>query len=136
MANIMKKVFLSRAVDNLNFDSVTKEAGIISRKLDAIGYTVINSYYPLDVIDDSEVCKVVDSEIAMISNCDILVADLSIPNHPYIGCIGEIIYAYQFHKPIYVIVGNSNNDKRLWLKYHATAFFKSIDDLIHFLYVQ
>ncbi len=73
----------------------------------------------------------VESQLANIRRCDILVADLSIPEHPYIGCIGEIIYAHQFGKKVYVIYGGCDRLKnRPWLSYHVDGFFKTYDEFI------
>jgi hypothetical protein len=121
------RVYYARAVDNRDWDEVQSERSRVLEIFARHGMEVINQFSNGFTTDR----ELVDSQIANIRRCDILVADLSIPEHPYIGCIGEIIYAHQFGKRVYVIYGGCPHiSKRPWLSYHVDGFFKDYGDLL------
>lgn len=130
----MKKVFLSQPVDLISAQDIIKKTCFVQNFLNDMGYVIVNSFEKLNNNSNEEqVNELVKTQIDKIKLSDFIVADLSIPNFTYVGCIGEIIYAHLFEKKAYVIVGNTNNDQRLWLKYHVTKFFKTYDELKQFL---
>ena len=49
-----------------------------------------------------------------------MIFDCSIENWNYIGCVFEMAYAHRMQKPIIVYTGTTTNNKRPWLRYHAT----------------
>lgn len=130
----MKKVFLSQPVDLIPFETLQKRTNLLKSNFNDIGYDIINSFEKVgNRISENDICNLVESQIDKIKTCDFVVADLSIPNFMYVGCIGEIIYAHILGKKVYVITGDTGNEQRLWLKYHVTKFFKTFEDVISFL---
>jgi len=126
----MRKVYFARAVDNRDRSEVASSRQRIADSFAAIGCEVINDF-SFGFKTDAEL---VESQIANIKRCDILTADLSIPNHPYIGSIGEIIYAHQLGKTVYVVYGEYDHLlDRPWLTYHVDRFFKTFDELFVYL---
>lgn len=126
----MTKVYYARAVDSRDHDEVDSCRKRMIDRFSEVGCEVINDF-SYGFTSDKEL---VESQTANIKRCDILAADLSIPFHPYIGCIGEIIYAHQFGKRVYVVYGEYDHLlNRPWLTYHVDRFFKTVDDLMEFL---
>jgi len=126
----MSKVYFARAVDNRDRSEVASSRQQAVYAFASIGCEVINDF-SFGFKDDKEL---VESQLANIKRCDILVADLSIPNHPYIGSIGEIIYAHQLGKKVYVVYGEYDHLlDRPWLTYHVDGFFKTSDELMRML---
>ncbi len=126
----MRKVYFARAVDNRDRSEVASSRQRMVDAFASIGCEVINDF-SYGYKDDKDL---VESQLANIKKCDILAADLSIPNHPYIGSIGEIIYAHQLGKSVYVIYGDYEHLlERPWLTYHVDRFFRTSDDLLAFL---
>lgn len=95
LGNVML-VYYARAVDSRDWDEVQSERSRVVQLFSEHGMEIINQFS--DGYEDDK--ELVESQIANIRRCDILVADLSIPNHPYLGCIGEVIYAHQFGKRV------------------------------------
>ena len=120
-------VYYARAVDSRDWDEVQSERSRAIGILSAHGMEVINDFSDGFTSDK----ELVESQLSNLRKCDILIADLSIPDHPYIGCIGEIIYAHQFGKRGYVMYGDCDRLKnRPWLSYHVDGFFKTYDEFI------
>ncbi|MBQ7621247.1 MAG: hypothetical protein IJV47_06370 [Candidatus Methanomethylophilaceae archaeon] len=123
-------VYYARAVDSRDWDEVQSERSRVIGILSAHGMEVINDFSDGFTSDK----ELVESQLSNLRKCDILIADLSIPDHPYIGCIGEIIYAHQFGKRVYVIYGDCDKIlKRPWLSYHVDGFFKSYEELLDYI---
>lgn len=83
-------VYYARAVDSCDWGAVQSERSRVIGILSAHGMEVINDFSDGFTSDK----ELVESQLTNLRKCDILIADLSIPDHPYIGCIGEIIYAH------------------------------------------
>ena len=121
------KVYYARAVDSRDWDEVQSCRDKVIDLFSEHGHEVINDFSDGYVSDK----ELVESQLANIRRCDILVADLSIVNHPYVGCIGEIIYAHQMGKKVYVVYGEHTHLlKRPWLTYHVDKFYKTYSELI------
>ena len=119
-------VYYARAVDSCDWNEVQASRQRVVDCFAQRGMEVINDFS--DGFDSDK--ELVESQIANIRRCDILVAQLTIPNHPYVGCIGEIIYAHQMGKRVYVVYGeNAHIRDRPWLSYHADGFFRTFQDL-------
>jgi len=132
------KVFFSRAMDGINPDEIIASEHVVMGILDRYGMEIINPYiYPDNRINNiSGVVQIVDNDIEVLKSSDVVVVDASIPDHSYVGAMMEIAYSYQLNKPVYVYVGESGNEKRIWLKYHANAITKSLDELIEILFLE
>ena len=123
-------VYYARAVDSRDWDEVQSERSRVIGILSAHGMEVINDFSDGFTSDK----ELVESQLSNLRKCDILIADLSIPDYPYIGCIGEIIYAHQFGKRVYVIYGDCDKIlKRPWLSYHVDGFFKGYEELLDYI---
>ena len=77
--------------------------------------------------------KVVHNNIANLAISDVIIVNLSLPNHSYIGCIGEMIYAKQMGIRIITIVGDSGNEKHFWTVYLSDNITNSLEEAIELL---
>jgi hypothetical protein len=119
-------VYYARAVDSCDWNEVQASRQRVVDCFAQRGMEVINDFS--NGFDSDK--ELVESQIANIRRCDILVAQLTIPNHPYVGCIGEIIYAHQMGKRVYVVYGeNAHIRERPWLSYHTDGFFRTFEEL-------
>ncbi len=124
------RVYYARAVDNRDWSEVQSSRAKVVDLFAEHGLDIFNDFS--DGFDSDK--ELVEGQLANVRICDILVADLSIPNHPYIGCIGEIIYAHQYGKPVYVIYGEHTHLlDRPWLTYHVDRFFRTYEEFIGFI---
>ena len=123
-------VYYARAVDRCDWADVQSSRDSIVAAFAQRGMRIINQFS--DGFDSDR--ELVESQIANIEKCDIMVAELTIPDHPYVGCIGEIIYAHQMGKRVYVVYGGYDYiTQRPWMSYHVDGFFRTYDELFSFL---
>jgi len=77
--------------------------------------------------------KIVEGDLKYIKKSNGLIAfitgDLSY------GTIQEMVYAYNFKKPVYSIITNGH-EKHPWLQYHSTYVFTKLEDLENMLLKQ
>ena len=117
----VKAIFL-KAVNSLE----TKGLKIANRHI-----LESHSLKPKNSLEETN--KVVNDDLKVLKECDILLVDYSIPNRNYVGATCEIVYAYLWEKPIIVYVGESDNDQRLWLRYHATHICNTLEQALRYL---
>lgn len=130
----MRKIYLSHPVDLISARKLNIKIASLKKFFGEINCEITNSFEKLpNNCSDDRIAELVNSQVEKIKVCDFLVADLSIPNFTYVGCIGEIVYAHSFGKKVYAVVGHTGNENRLWLKFHVSRFFKSFDELRKFL---
>ncbi|MBD3398210.1 hypothetical protein GF413_04020 [Candidatus Micrarchaeota archaeon] len=75
----------------------------------------------------------VETEKRIIRSCEIVLADLSIPGHQYVGAIMEIMYAYDLGIPVVAVAGAGPIGTRLWLKAHCDRIVGTPEDAVQCL---
>jgi nucleoside 2-deoxyribosyltransferase len=126
----MKRAFLSHRIDFLRAaDAKTNhdEYRILLAELDVEVVSVADT---LDCEIGMTDAQIVEKGLALLNKCDFMIFDCSIENWNYIGCIFEMAYAHRMHKPIIVYTGATTNNKRPWLRYHATKIVASKQHLV------
>lgn len=131
------KIYYCRAMDGIDNNIISQEYTYVRAQINAKGHCLINDFnvdsYEILAITEENSKKVVHSNISDIAKSDIVIVNLSIPNHSYIGCVGEMIYAKQMGIRVIVIVGESGNDKHFWTLYHSDCITNSLDEAIALL---
>jgi nucleoside 2-deoxyribosyltransferase len=126
----MKRAFLSHRIDFLSRAEAIANHEKYKILLAALDIEVISVTETLDSEIGSADAEIVEKGLALLKKCDFMVFDCSVENWNYIGCIFEMAYAYQMGKPIIVYTGTTTNDKRPWLRYHATRIVVTQNHLI------
>lgn len=72
---------------------------------------------------------IVEHDLQDIKQSDLFLVDYSIPNRNYVGCTFEMAYAFLWKKTIIVYVGDSGNENRIFLQYHATHICNDLEKL-------
>jgi hypothetical protein len=121
-----RTVYFSRAVDGIPIESTLALAKEVAAELRAAGLTMID---PLGVnrLTNSKTksAEMVRSDLRLLGDATAVLADMSIPDRNYIGCVCELVYAHFGEKPAVVYTGESGYERRPWLQYHATRIFKN-----------
>jgi diadenosine tetraphosphate (Ap4A) HIT family hydrolase len=64
----------------------------------------------------------VETETEYLKCCDLILADVSIPDWQYVGTLMEIAYANILGIPVIAVIGSSKIGSRRWLKAHVSEF--------------
>ena len=130
----VQNVYYCRAMDGLAEDAVRAEYGYLNALLTKRGFRLVNAHnherYEMLPLNHNNAVKVVEENLDELKASDYVIINFSIPNHLYVGCIGEMIYAKISNKRVIVIAGDSGVDKHFWTLYHADALVKTLDEAI------
>jgi hypothetical protein len=128
-------VYFARAVDGLDRAGVLADAQVVAAELQKSGLQMTD---PVEVwmrtareqsaADD--LALLVKSDLGLLRRSDGVLMDMSIKDRNYIGCTCELTYAYLWHIPSVVWVGDAGLDQRAWLRYHATVVVKRRQEAI------
>ncbi len=131
------KVFFSRAIDGINPNEVKAWETDVRNAIASLGMAISNPFRMNDPRRNriSGIEEIVTDDLSILASSDIVLADLSLPRRSYVGAIFELARASELGKPIYAWVGDSGNEKRIWLKYHAAAVCKDFRALLDILYL-
>jgi nucleoside 2-deoxyribosyltransferase len=116
----MKRAFLSHRIDYLSLAEAKANHAKYQALLAALGIKVISAAETLESEAGCTDADIVQKGLALLNTCDFMIFDCSIENWNYIGCVFEMAYAHRMHKPVIVYTGTTTNNKRPWLRYHAT----------------
>jgi len=126
----MKRAFLSHRID---FVSPAEARGNHDRYrtlLTALDVEIVSVADSLDNEVASTDKEIVEKGLALLGTCDFMIFDCSIEHWNYIGCVFEMAYAHRMNMPIIVYAGTTTNNKRPWLRYHATRTVVTEEQLV------
>lgn len=134
---IVIRVYYCRAMDGVNNNIISKEYMLVKNLLYKKGHQLINDFnennYERLPVTYENAQKVVDDNLSKLSQSEVVIVNISIVNHSYIGCIGEMIYAKQKGLQVIVVVGDSGNEKHFWTLYHSDNIVKELEEAINLL---
>lgn len=125
----MHRVYFARAIDQLEPATILDTTREVAADLAIYGMQLVDPYtevkLDLNATSFEDKAKgIVEGDLALLKTADAVLMDLSIQGRSYIGCICELVYAFTWNIPSVVYVGDSGNDNRYWLCYHATKIHK------------
>ena len=126
----MKRAFLSHRIDFLSPAEARANHDKYKALLAGLDVEIVSAADSLDGEIGSTDAEIVEKGLALLNACDFMIFDCSIENWNYVGCIFEMAYAHQMHKPIVVYTGTTTNNKRPWLRYHATKVVVTQEHLV------
>lgn len=131
----MLRVYFARAIDGLDPAEILRHGEEVANAVYLYGGKLIDPFKevarPLAQAPIQEQVKyIVTQDLALLKTADIVLMDLSIAQHSYIGCICELVYAHSWGIPVIVYVGSSGNGQRTWLRYHASYICDNIDEAL------
>lgn len=122
----MTLIYFARGVDDLNRSVCTANAAVVGDELASYGLQMVDPVTReacLDLACDDETAvarALVEFDLSLLRRCDAVLMDMTIPNRNYVGCTAELVYAHLWRIPAVVYVGATGNDRRHWLRYHAS----------------
>lgn len=123
-------VYLAGSVNgHHSWEAVTRWRLYAAEVLEAAGYYVLDPVRDRGPEDTTK--DIVERDLWDIGRTDILLVEMDHPDRAYIGTAMEIRYAWERKKEI-ILWGNANRDSH-WLKYHATAWFGSLEEALEYL---
>jgi nucleoside 2-deoxyribosyltransferase len=126
----MKRAFLSHRIDFLSPADARANHNKYRALLAGLDVEIVSVATSLDGQAGNTDAEIVEKCLALLNECDFMIFDCSIENWNYIGCIFEMVYAHRMHKPIIVFSGTTTNNKRPWLRYHATRVVVTEEHLV------
>ncbi len=74
--------------------------------------------------------NLVERDLSILRGADVMLVDVSLPNHQYVGVICEMVYAKQWGIPIVAYTGRSTIGSRLFFRYHCSLIEARLQDAL------
>jgi ATP adenylyltransferase len=131
-------VYVARAVDNRPAPDVRQVGETLRQRVREAGFAAVDpvaSTFPRTQVPMQENLRTNDfgrvrSDLAWLRRSDAVIIDMHLEDWSYVGCVCELVYAYQWDIPTIIVAGSSVIKERLWLRYHATKIVEDIDEAI------
>lgn len=126
------KIYLAGAIDHVSPEFALNWRKQATEVLKQAGYEVLDPTASKDLFDPEANTNrytpkyIVETDKAMIDQADILLAEISKSNIPYIGTSMEILYAWERGKRVIVWGGS----KSYWIRYHASLIFDDLESVL------
>lgn len=133
---MMANVFFGSAIDGMHRSEIARKFKRIERLLLVRKHRLLN---PPDIylrtlygVQDSDIYAVssaiVENDLQLLRQADVLLVDVSVPDHTYIGCICEMVYAREWGIKVVSYVGRNRIDKRPFFVYHSSIICRRWSD--------
>ena len=126
----MKRAFLSHRIDFLDPADAKANHENFRVLLKAVDVEIVSVADSLEGEAGRTDAEIVEQGLSLLTSCDFMIFDCSIENWNYIGCVFEMAYAHRMHKPVVVYTGTTTNNRRPWLRYHATRVVVTEEQLL------
>jgi hypothetical protein len=121
-------VYFARAMDDQDPADIRSLARFVDSKLAERRMRLVDPYTGHEAC--SAPVSIVEADLRLLKGCSAVLMDMTIANRNYVGCVGELIYAFIWNIPVVVYVGTSGNESRHWLRYHAASIVKDQDEAL------
>jgi hypothetical protein len=134
----MANVFFSSAVDGIDWDKIKRKYKRIEKALQVRKHRLLNppgiylnGFRKIQSSDAYALSTaIVENDLQLLRQADVLLVDVSIPNHTYIGCICEMVYAREWGIPVVSYIGRNHIGKRPFFIYHSNTIYKRWADAL------
>ncbi len=116
-----QRIYVARAVDDREAAAIYDIVLRAQRDFPSPRFEIVDpmAVGPIEYRGNRNYASFLDDQLNLLKSCDIILADMSIPNHPYIGCVAELVYAHLAQLCTVVYVGPNKISHRPWLRFHA-----------------
>ena len=126
-------VYFARAMDDISKEDIISNDKKFEKLLGAIGGSIINPFVFKSRNPIREGLSIADSDIELLKNSDIVIADLSNPKYQYVGCIFEIVHAAINEIPVILIVGENKIADRLFFQAYCDFIVKDAAEAVEYI---
>lgn len=124
------KIYYARAIDDRDDKNVWAEDKKIEQLITESGCKFVNPYTGNNIENYLEIAN---NDIELLKQCDILLADLSIPAYQYVGVIFEIAFASIFNIPVIIIVGNNKWENRVFFQAYCEFIARTWEEALEYI---
>jgi hypothetical protein len=113
------RIYISRPIDDRDVSEIYDIVELARKEFRTPRFEVIDPTLIPNGEQRENPKRLVDTQLRLMKTCDTILIDMSLPNHTYIGCIAELVYAHRYRLNTVVYVGSNRIGHRPWLRYHA-----------------
>ena len=133
---MVQRIYISRPIDDRDAGGIYDIILRAKRDFRRPRFEVIDPTTIPDGGQRENYTNLVTSQLNLMKTCDILLTDMSIPNHTYIGCIAELVYARTYDLCTVVYVGSNTIGHRPWLRFHADHIDASWEGAVRWIHAR
>jgi hypothetical protein len=116
-----QRIYIARPIDDLDTSGVWN---IVTRARQDFPNPRFEVIDPMTIGDinqreENSYERVVDKQLQLLKSCDVILIDMSLSDHTYIGCVAEMVYAHIWELCTVIYVGSNRIIHRPWLRFHA-----------------
>lgn len=126
-------VFFAHAMDARSREDIVLDDEKYTKLLSTIGGVITNPYRQKSQNLIQHGLSIAQRNLMLLRTSDIVLADLSVPNYQYIGCIFEIVHASINDVPVVLVVGDNDFSDRLLFQAYCDFIARNADEAIEYI---
>jgi hypothetical protein len=133
-----QRIYIARAVDDREPNAIQTVVLRARRDFPSPRFEVIDPMVVGDIEhrQNNTYLAVLETQLDLLKSCDVILVDMSLPNHTYIGCVAELVYAHVWQLCTVVYVGSNRIIHRPWLRFHADHIDTSWEGAVRWIHAR
>lgn len=126
-------VYFARAMDARDVKDIKADDEKYIELLSPIGGVIINPYKGKKENPMENGSRVAKDDLELLIESDVVLADLSIPNYQYVGCIFEMVHAANNNIPVILIEGEKDFHNRYFIQAYCDFITKIGEEAVEYI---
>jgi ubiquinone/menaquinone biosynthesis C-methylase UbiE len=126
-------IYFARAMDARETDDIILDDEKYTILFAPIGGVIRNLYRHKDKNPVEDGLNVAHSDLELLKSCDIVLADLSMPDYQYVGCIFEIVHAVNLNIPVILVEGPNKFHERFFFQAYCNYITQQSEDAVEYI---
>jgi hypothetical protein len=133
-----QRIYVARPVDDLDISGIQDFVERARRAFPGPRFEIIDPMIIGDIEHrgESSYAAVVDKQLQLLKTCDVILVDMSMSNHTYIGCVAELVYAHIWELSTVVYIGSNRIFHRPWLRFHADHIDSDWEGVVRWIHAR
>lgn len=127
------KVYFARAMDARKVNEIIADDEKYAELLTSIGCTIINTYKEKKKNPMEDGGDIAQRDLALLMGSDIVLADISIPDYQYVGCIFEIVHAANIGIPVIIVEGERDFHNRYFIQAYCNFIARTAEEAVEYI---
>lgn len=126
-------IYFARAMDARDANDIKAEDEKYMKLVSSIGGFIINPYKEKihNPLEDGG--RVAHDDLELLKISDVVLADLSIPDYQYVGCIFEIVHAANNDIPVILVEGERDFHNRYFIQAYCDFISKTGEEAVEYI---
>ena len=126
-------VYFVRAMDARPIEDIVSDDKKYTELLRTVDGVIVNPFEQESRNPVEDGLRVAEHDLASLETSDVVLADLSVPDYQYVGCIFEMVHAAVNSIPVIVVVGARDFPNRIFFQAYCDFIARDAAEAVEYI---